>query len=101
MNNNKETNYGLWTIRVLYVINLLIFLPLFLPRASILFDYLFFLRIFYIPYISTVVLAIIYRHMLKKYECSGFEFLFFYLILILTIICLWLLNLVYHAAMGI
>ena len=101
MNNSKETNYGLWTIRILYVINLLIFLPLFFPRASIFFNYLFYLRIFYIPYISTVVLSIIYHHMLKKYECSGLEFFFFYLVLLLTIICLWLLNLVYHAAMGI
>ena len=86
MNNNEKSSWKLQSTRIMYVINLLILLPIWFPVVPhITLTYILFLRLFYIPYISTVLLTIIYRRLLKKYECSGLEMTFFHCSLVLSI----------------
>ena len=93
MNNNEKSSWKLQSTRIMYVINLLILLPIWFPVVP-------HLRLFYIPYISTVLLTIIYRRLLKKYECSGLEMTFFHCSLVLSIATLARMEIFYLAITG-
>ena len=101
MNNNEKSSWKLQSTRIMYVINLLILLPIWFPVVPhITLTYILFLRLFYIPYISTVLLTIIYRRLLKKYECSGLEMTFFHCSLVLSIATLARMEIFYLAITG-
>ena len=93
-------NTAKWTIRILYIIHTLIYLPIgYLLTPWLMFVVM--LRCFFIPYIFTVVLSILYILMLRKREISTHESLFFGIMLIINIINMVCVETFFNAAMGI
>lgn len=119
-----ESGKGLWTIKILGLFNLYILLPGILMTIATIFLYfdidivesineklngflaipcilLVLSRSFFLPYISTLIISIIYLYLLIKYRPSAKEWFVFALIMTFFILGLISVEDYYTATMGI
>jgi hypothetical protein len=106
MRNNEsiETNdfefSGLKTIRILYILHTVLYLP-FMQSFLPIWLFVLFLRCFFIPYIATVILAGLYIWLIKKQELAPPDEFLFPVMLIINIISFVSMETGFAAAMGI
>ena len=98
MNENNKSG-GIIIIRMLFIIHTVFYLLMNFIKP--IFLMVIYLRCFYIPYITAVILSIIYIWMIKKQNDSTPDFLIFIITLIINIISLMLMEMYFQAAMGI
>lgn len=106
MENNEpiETNdiksTGLRTIRIIYVLHTVLYFPIMYIFNPIV-TFILLLRCFFIPYISTIILSILYIWTIKKQELAPPDEILFPIMLIINIISFVIMEVLFKAAMGV
>ena len=98
MNDLKST--ALRTIRIIYILHTLLYIPVMYAFSPI-WMLVLFLRCLFIPYISTIILSILYIWIIKKQELTPPDVILYPVMLIINLISFVGMEALFKAAMGI